>query len=118
MDAHVYLAILVLVTLDYVTGIVAGCMTEGFSSSKMRKGLVHKATYLVAILVCLCIEYLSLYLDLGFAFGSGITALVCVWIVLSEVGSIIENISKMNPELADNSFMRLFAVNKKGEDDD
>lgn len=117
MDAHVYLVILILVTLDYVTGIIAGCMNEGFSSSKMREGLAHKSTYLVAILVCLCIEHLSAYLDMGFVFGSGITALVCVWIVLTEVGSIIENICKMNPELASTSFTRLFAASKEGREE-
>lgn len=117
MDVHIYLAILVLVTLDYVTGIVGGCMTEGFSSQKMRVGLLHKCTYFVAILLCLVIEYLSMYLDLGFVFGSGITALVCVWIAVTEIGSIVENICKINPELASAGFLKLFA-NEKEEGND
>lgn len=113
MDYHVYIVILLLVTLDYITGITAGCITEGFSSQKMRVGLLHKLTYLISILVCLCIEYLSAFLELGFVVGSGITTIVCVWVCVTEIGSILENICRINPELASNSFMRIFENTNK-----
>lgn len=117
MDCHVFMVILALVCIDYVSGIIGGCMTEGFDSKKMREGLLHKLTYFIAIAVCMCIEYLSTYMELGFVFGSGLTVMACVWIVVTEVGSILENICKINPELSDNSFMKLFSVVSDDEEE-
>lgn len=116
MDYHVYVLIVALVITDYLTGITAGCITDGFSSTKMREGLLHKLTYFVAILVCLCIEGLGKYLDLGFVMGSSITTLVCIWICVTEIGSILENMCIINPEMADNAFLQLFEnKNKQGK---
>lgn len=118
MDYHIFLAILVLICVDYVTGIIKGCMTTGFDSKLMREGLLHKLTYFIAILVSLCIEYLTGFMELGFVFGSGLTMVVSVWITVTEVGSILENVCVINPELADNSFMRLFATtNEQGKEE-
>lgn len=117
MDYHIFLTILILVCVDYVTGIIKGCMTTGFNSKIMRQGLLHKLTYFVAILVCLCVEYLTQYMELGFVFGSSLTMMVSIWITVTEVGSILENICTINPELASNSFMKLFATITDNEEE-
>ena len=50
-------------------------------------------------------------------FHTALTPLVTVGIVLIELSSIIENIGKINPELAQAKFMKIFTdYNSKDED--
>ena len=113
MDYHVLCAIFALIVIDYVSGAIKAILCKTFSSTRMREGLAHKGTYAVAIILCMIIEYLSGYLELGYVYASGITALTCVWIAITEVGSILENLVEINPELKSNSFMKLFANEKE-----
>ena len=109
IDWHVYVLIFALVVIDYVLGVICAVINKMFSSSVMRQGLVHKFTYLVAIVIAEIIVLLSGYLDLGFDFVDAIVGLVCVWISLTEIGSILENIVKINPKLGDSGFLQIFA---------
>lgn len=104
-----YILVLALVVIDYVTGIIGSVVTHSFSSTIMRTGLWHKLAYLVAIIVGLVLERLSEHYELGFVFAGTITTMIVIWIVITEVGSILENLVKINPNLANNNFMRIFA---------
>lgn len=103
-----YILVMILIAIDYITGIIGSVVTHSFSSTVMRTGLWHKLAYLVAIVVGLVLERLSSYYELGFVFAGTITVMIIIWIVITEVGSILENLVKINPKLADNSFMRIF----------
>lgn len=116
MEVQVYFCLLALVVIDFATGIIYAIKQGEFSSSIMREGLLHKGTYLIAIFLCEIVKYLSGYLELGFIVPNEITALACVWIALTEIGSILENIVKINPELGSAAFLNIFA--KKGEEND
>lgn len=111
-DLHPYVILLILICVDYVTGIIAAAIHENFSSTKMRQGLLHKLTYMLAIVLAYVIEALAAHYELGFV--NGIVALVVVWIVITEVGSVIENLVKINPKLANNRFLAIF---KNSNDD-
>lgn len=100
-----------LILLDYITGIVAGTLTDGFSSGKMREGLWHKASYVCVIALSVMLDASCNLLDLGISLG-GLTIGVCSWIGITEVGSILENLVKINPELGNNAFMGLFKSQK------
>lgn len=102
------IVIFVLVVMDYLTGLWGGCVTEGFDSTKMRIGLHHKATYLVVILLCILVEVICKILEINTLLADGITILTLGWIAVVEVGSILENLCKINPELADGPFMKIF----------
>lgn len=39
----------------------------------------------------------------------------CVYIVLTEVASVIENLSEINPELHDSPILALFRSSKEGD---
>ena len=84
----------------------------------MRQGLIHKFTYLVAIVIAEIIVLLSGYLDLGFYFVDAIVGLVCVWISLTEFGSILENIVKINPKLGEDGFLQIFSNSQSHRKDD
>lgn len=118
IDWHVYVLIFALIVIDYVVGVIGAVINKTFSSSVMRQGLVNKFTYLVAIIIAEIIVLLSDYLDLGFNFADAIVGLVCVWISLTEIGSILENIVKINPKLGEDSFLKIFSNSQTHRQDD
>lgn len=93
--------------MDILTGFIGSCITHTFSSAKMRKGLGHKALCLCIIALALMVEVAGSHIaGLGF---SGVTVVaVCVYIIVMEVGSILENICSAYPELRDTPIAKLF----------
>lgn len=102
------LCLMLLVIVDFITGLIGHTMREGFSSSKVREGLAHKFTYVIALALCLILEKIMEYYELPMIYAGALYSLTYVWIVITETGSILENIVRINPDLADNSFMRIF----------
>lgn len=100
------LAVLVFTSLDYITGVINAIMHGKLSSSKMREGLGHKFAYLCTFFIAWFIDFEMGHIDIGF--HTALTSLVTVGIVLIELSSIIENIGKINPELAQAKFMKIF----------
>lgn len=100
--------LLLLVIVDFITGLIGHTMREGFSSSKIREGLAHKFTYVIALVVCLILEKIMEHYDLPMVYAGVLYSLTYVWIVITETGSILENLVLINPDMADNSFMRIF----------
>lgn len=100
------LAILVFSTTDYVTGIIGAIMHKNLSSTKMREGLGRKFTYLCVFFIAWFIDFEMGHIDIGF--HSALTPIVTIGIVLIELSSIIENIGKINPELTQAEFMKVF----------
>lgn len=100
--------LVLLVIVDFITGLIGHTMREGFRSSKVREGLTHKFTYVIALTLCLILEKIMEYYDLPMVYAGALYSLTYVWIVITETGSILENLALINPDLADNSFMRIF----------
>lgn len=100
--------LMLLVIVDFITGLIGHTIREGFSSSKVREGLAHKFTYVIALVLCLILERIMEYCELPMVYAGVLYSLTYVWIVVTETGSILENLVLINPDLADNSFMRIF----------
>lgn len=100
------LAMLVFAVTDYITGVVGAIMHGNLSSTKMREGLGHKFAYLCIFFVAWFIDFEMEHIDIGF--HSALTPIVTVGIVFIELSSIIENIGKINPELTQAEFMKIF----------
>ena len=71
---------------DVITGFTQAIINHDLDSQKMRQGLLHK--FLLIIVV-----FLSFILDLAFSL-TFVSKIVCVYIVVMETVSIIENLSK------------------------
>ena len=111
------LAVFVFAITDYVTGIVGAIMNKNLSSTKMREGLGHKFAYLCTFFIAWFIDFEMEHVDIGF--HSTLTPIVTTGIVLIELSSIIENIGKINPELTQAKFMKVFTdYNKENNDGD
>lgn len=100
----------VLIVMDYLTGLAKSVVNKDIDSTKMRDGLWHKATYVAAIVLAEIIEHGQEAVDLGFTVP--LIVPTCVYIVLTETASILENLSQINPELADSPVMQLFRSTK------
>lgn len=99
-----------LIVLDYITGLAKAIKAKDISSEKMREGLWHKASYLIVLILAEIIEHGQHVVDMGFTVPIIIPA--CVYIVITEVASILENLGEINPELQDSPVLQLFRSNK------
>lgn len=107
--------VFLLVLIDYVTGVVNAIMRGELSSERMRQGLGHKFAYLAVICVALIVEYGSAYIDLGLELPVFVP--VCVGICLIEITSIMENCTKINPELSGSNILNIFNIDRKENND-
>lgn len=92
-----YIIVAGFIVLDFVTGLIKAFKEKGFTSSIMREGLFHKCGSIVCVLFGAFVDYTQTIVDLGITvpIGSGI----CIYIILMECGSIIENIGTINPKI-------------------
>lgn len=100
--------LLLLMIIDYIMGTIGHTMREGFQSSKQREGLLHKLTYAAALLTCYIVEQIMLYVDLPMVYAGVLFSLCFVWITCTEIGSILENLLLINPDLGDKNFLKIF----------
>lgn len=107
------IAAIFFIAIDYLTGVVKAIMQDNLSSQKMREGLGHKFTYFILILMAWFIDEVNMHVDLGLP----VSVFICTvsGICLIELTSILENITAINPELADAPFMKIFAQNTNGK---
>lgn len=111
------LAVLVFTITDYITGVIGAVMHGNLSSTKMREGLGHKFAYLCVFFIAWFIDFEMRHIDIGFC--GTLTPIVTTGIVLIELSSIIENIGKINPELTQARFMKVFTdYNKENNNGD
>ena len=112
-DVWCVFAVIFFIIVDYVTGIAKAILNNTLSSRKMRQGLWHKFAYLMLTLVAYFIDMINLHVDLGLP----VSVFVCTvgGISLIELTSILENITAINPELADAPFMSMFAQSTNGK---
>lgn len=103
--------VFLLVLIDYITGVVNAIMHSELSSEKMRQGLGHKFAYLAIICMALIIEYGSNYINIGIELP--VFTPICASICLIEITSIMENCTKINPELTKPNILNNFKIDKK-----
>ena len=99
----IYIAI-IFMGLDILTGLVKAAKEHDIRSEKLREGLWHKLGFILAIIAGYLVEYLTAIIDtaqLGFTVNVPIMLTICGYVILTELVSVFENISKISPELKD-----------------
>lgn len=99
----------VFILLDIITGVIGAAKSGRIDSTKMRDGLFHKSAFYLAFATAAALEVAASVMDLGITVPA--VAAVAVYIVATEVVSILENICIINPELKNNDFLKLFGRN-------
>lgn len=103
----------VVMVLDIVAGLVKAFANHKYDSTKMRVGLVHKFTELVIVALSFVLEVACEHIA-GLPFSGVTVVLTCAYIIIMEVGSIMENLIAAYPELADTPLAKLFDQKKEG----
>lgn len=93
--------ILILIVLDIISGLAAAFMKKTIDSSVMRRGIWHKASYIVVILLAVALEWAVSVggPDLGIGLDLPIVVPTCLYLGLTEISSIGENLSQIDPSL-------------------
>lgn len=106
----IILVALVFNGLDLITGIV-GAIRDGeqIKSSKLRDGLFKKVGFVFCYVLGVLINYAESYLTLPF--GVDLVPVICTYAIITEVVSIAENISKINPDILPEKLKELIGYN-------
>lgn len=111
MDWHIALIVCAFVVLDLVTGVMQAVANKIMDSRKMRAGLWHKCGFIMAMILAALVEWSMQFIDLGFTLPLFVP--VCVFIILTEIVSIFENVCLLSPELANSKLAQLFNIEVK-----
>lgn len=111
MDWHIAAIVCAFVVMDLVTGIMQAVANKTLDSTKMRAGLWHKCGFIMCIILAALVEGSMHFIDLGFTLP--LVTPVCVFIILTEIVSIFENVCKLSPELANSKLAQLFNIEVK-----
>ena len=107
----VFAVVCAFILLDFVTGTIAAIVCREWCSSVMREGLWHKTGSLLCMALAALSQYAAGIVDLGIEVP--ILPAVCSYICLMEIGSTIENLGKINPQIVPATLRKFFA--KLGE---
>lgn len=70
---------------------------KDINSTKLREGLFHKISEIMALVLANLLEYVEGYLSLGIEIP--LMSAVAVYLCLTELVSILENLGEVNPTL-------------------
>lgn len=108
---QVVMIALVFIVLDYASGFIKAAMQHDIQSSKMREGLYHKGSFVLAIVLAILCEYAIFFIpELGFTVP--LVLFVCAYIIMTELVSILENLGHLNPALKSSKLLSYFNVAK------
>lgn len=94
--------------LDLLSGIAAAVKEKDLQSSKLRDGIFKKAGFLMCYALAILIDMQGAYI--GMKLEVKILPIILAYVVMTETVSIIENISRLNPDLLPEKLMDMFHV--------
>lgn len=102
----------IMMCADVLVGFIVAAINNDLSSTKMRKGLLHKVLMLILIAVCLAIE-LAIGHTVQLPYDIPTCEVVCGYIVIMELISVLENIGRGYPQFTDSALFKLFNLTDK-----
>lgn len=98
---HDYIIIIVtlcLIGLDVISGILKAAYTGTWDSSKMRKGIFHKAAFVLVMVMAIICQYACVEIpDMNLSLP--LVVPTCVYLMATELLSIFENLSECNDKI-------------------
>lgn len=92
--------------MDLITGISAAVKEKDIESSKLRDGLFKKAGFLFCYVLAILIDNNGVYIGLNISVK--ILPVVVLYVVTTEIVSIIENICRLNSDLLPEKLLDMF----------
>lgn len=97
--------LMVMMILDYLSGMAAAWSQNNLSSKIGAKGIIKKVGYMALIVVAMGVDYLIYSgiavtgLEVGYNMWFGL--LVAVWLIINEMISILENLGELGVPIPD-----------------
>ena len=117
------MVLIVAMVIDYITGMSAAWYNSELSSKKGIKGIVKKISYLALVVVAMIIDWLISQglqqINVDFHYSVFFAVLVTVWLIINELISVLENLSRMGvpiPNFLKKLINRLKTTVDKGDD--
>lgn len=92
--------------LDLVTGFIAAVKSHDIQSSKLRDGLFKKVGFVICYILAWVLDRYGM--QIGFSFAFSILPGVILYVVTTEIVSILENVCRMNPDIVPEKLKSLF----------
>ena len=117
------IVLMVMMIIDYLSGMSAA-WSEGTLSSKVgAKGIIKKVGYMALIVVAMGVDYLicsgisAASLDIGYNMWFGL--LVAVWLIINEMISILENLDRLDVPIPGflRAIVRKLKISADGKDE-
>lgn len=116
--------LIIAMIIDYVTGMMSAWLNSELSSKKGIKGIVKKVSYLALVAVAMIVDWLICcglqQINVGITYSVFFAVLVAVWLIINELISVLENLSRMGvpiPNFLKKLINRLKnTVDEKGDD--
>lgn len=106
MNIQLLVVVLVFIVIDIVVGLIKALKNGSYRSIKMREGLFHKIGEMIAVAFgYLCEQAFPI---IGITITIPIVSTICIYIVLMETGSIIENLTEISPNIK-NMLKKIFS---------
>lgn len=109
----VYLVTVLFMVLDMITGLIKAFKSKAYTSTIMREGLYHKIGSGLCMVFGLLVDYTQSLVDIGVNIPVAVS--VCVYIILMEIGSVIENICAINPDILPDKIKVFFSKLTEGK---
>lgn len=103
----IYLIVALFIVLDMVTGLIKAFKEKAYTSTIMREGLFHKCGSVLCVAFGALVDYTQTLVDIGVNVPVAVS--VCVYIILMEIGSVIENICAINPDILPDKIKSFFS---------
>ena len=97
LNVTMLIVVLTFIVLDMVIGIVKALANGSYKSLKMREGLWHKLGEILCVAFGVLCEMAFPYV--GITVSIPIVTTICIYIVLMETGSIVENLALISPNI-------------------
>lgn len=101
-----FIVTMILIVIDFISGVSAAAKNGELSSKEMRIGLWHKFAYMLVIGASATMDYATKHMEIGISMP--IFVPVCVAICLTEITSTIENCIKLNPDIKNEKIVSIF----------
>ena len=114
--SQVYTIFIALVfnALDLITGIICGVKQKDIQSAKLRDGLFKKVGFILCYFVAWLVDTQGS--KIGFHLGMSMLPVIILYVCTTELVSILENLSIINPDILPEKLMEMFHINSKKED--
>ncbi len=114
------IVLIVIMALDYITGMMASAMKKEISSKKGLLGILKKTSYLLVVCVATAVDWIFIHtggiFEIELPQKMTVTIIICIWLIINELISILENLDKMSVPLP--RFLKKLLLSMKDRTDD